>query len=153
MGNQNTATPSPEELLLKREADVTAREKAAEKLERDLSAREEDVNAKAAANAALAIEIQAKEELYSAAPEELEVLRNEVKTLRLQLAKAEDAPAKKTPGEKFKFEGVAHKFKDSAPKSIRIDGVVKTQKELVKDENALLQLVAGNSGLIEKISD
>lgn len=153
MAKQNNATPSPEELLTQREADVSAREKAAENREKEIATREEEVASKATENAALAVELQAKEELYSAAPEELETLRNEVKTLRAELAKAEDAPAKKTPGEKFKFDEVPHKFKDSAPKSIRINGVVMTQNEIIEDENALLQLVGGNSGLIEKISD
>lgn len=137
MANNTNATPSPEELLLKREKDVTAREEA-------VAAKEKEFEAQA-------LEIQKKEELYAAYPSELEALRKEVEDLRAELEKAQVAPAKVVPGVEFKFEGQSYKFKDSAPKSIRIDGVVKTQKELAKDEESLLQLIGGNSGLIEKI--
>ena len=55
------------------------------------------------------------------------------------------------PGEKFTFNGEKYQFTDEAPKFIRIDGVSRSQKEIIKDEDALLQLVAGNSSLIQKI--
>ncbi|SDE68451.1 hypothetical protein [Riemerella columbipharyngis] len=54
------------------------------------------------------------------------------------------------PGEDFEFNGEQYKFTDEAPKKIRINGEVKTQKEIAKDEDLLLQLVAGNSSLIIK---
>ncbi len=137
MANNTNATPSPEELLLKREQEVTAREEA-------VAAKEKEFEAQA-------VEIQKKEELYAAYPSELEGLRKEVEELRAELDKVQVAPAKVVPGVEFKFEEQSYKFKDSAPKSIRIDGVVKTQKELAKDKESLLQLIGGNSGLIEKI--
>lgn len=54
------------------------------------------------------------------------------------------------PGEAFKFNGEAYEFTPAAPKLIRINGEVKTQKEITKDKGLLLQLVAGNSSLITK---
>lgn len=124
------AAPSPEELLLQKDTELAA-------LKEQLQAQTEA--------------IQAKEELYSASQEELEALRNQVNELRSAAKDATAKPAKPVPGVKFEFEGLKYKFKDNAPKSIRIDGVVKSQKELAADEETLLQLVASNSGLIEKI--
>ena len=42
------------------------------------------------------------------------------------------------------------KFKDSAPKKIRMAGKVYSQAEIVKKKDFLLDLVGGNSGLIQK---
>lgn len=127
--NKTKAAPSPEELLIQKDAEITALK---------------------AENEAQTAAIQKKEELYSASAEELEALRKEVNELRAA-AKAEAKPAKVVPGVKFEFEGSNYKFKDTAPKSIRIDGVAKSQKDIAADEEILLQLVASNSGLIEKI--
>ena len=144
MANNTKATPSPEELLIQRESDVTARETSVKEREDALLLKEQEFETKT-------LEIQNKEELYSANESELETLRAEVEEMRSELEKAQAAPAKVVPGLKFEFEGESYKFRDKAPKSIRIDGLVVKQKDLIKDKDSLLQLVAGNSGLIEKI--
>ncbi|XKX06704.1 hypothetical protein R8G61_05125 [Tenacibaculum maritimum] len=51
----------------------------------------------------------------------------------------------------FKFRGDNYKFTDDAPKKIRFGGVAYSQKEVVKDEDILTQLVGGNSSLIQKL--
>lgn len=58
---------------------------------------------------------------------------------------------KVVPGVKFKFRGDNYQFTNDAPKKIRFGGIVYTQKELVKDEDILIQLVGGNSSLIQKL--
>jgi hypothetical protein len=76
----------------------------------------------------------------------------EAREISVQQAEENASKPKETKsGKKFKFEGVEYKFKDSAPENIRFNGSVKSQAQLIKDEDALLQLVGGNSGLIEKI--
>lgn len=59
--------------------------------------------------------------------------------------------AKVLPGLSFKIDGEKFKFKDDAPKQILFGGKSRSQSELIKDENALIQLVS-NVALIEKIS-
>ena len=51
----------------------------------------------------------------------------------------------------FVFNGENYRFTDDAPSKIRIDGFIKTQQEISQDEDILLQLVVGGSGLIEKV--
>ena len=68
-----------------------------------------------------------------------------------ELQSAAPVSQQSVPGEKFTFNGEKYQFTDEAPKFIRIDGVARSQKEIIKDEDALLQLVAGNSSLIQKI--
>lgn len=60
-------------------------------------------------------------------------------------------PEKVVPGEKFEFQGVKKKFRDTAPKSIRYDGKVWSQAELIKDEDAMNDLVSSNSNLFENL--
>ena len=76
------------------------------------------------------------------AVKKLEVFNTEVN--------AESVGKKVTPGIEFNFRGEKYKFKDTTPKSIKYGGVALTQKELVKDEDAILHLLT-NSGLIEKL--
>lgn len=67
------------------------------------------------------------------------------------LNKKNTIPEKKHSAEVFSFGGEDYKFTDDAPKSIRIDGQILTQKQIIESEELLLQLVAGESSLIEKI--
>lgn len=57
---------------------------------------------------------------------------------------------KLVPGLEFKIDGEKFKFLDDAPKEILFGGKSRTQKDLIKDQNALIQL-ASNYSLIEKI--
>ncbi|MDR2205770.1 MAG: hypothetical protein LBE36_06420 [Flavobacteriaceae bacterium] len=107
--------------------------------------------------AAIDAEIAAQEEKSAELADLAAALEQKEKDLEEREAAVLTAEAKTSevkkpePGKKFTFEGVEYKFKDSSPKKIRVNGSVKTQAQLVKDEDALLQLVGGNSGLIEKI--
>lgn len=75
----------------------------------------------------------------------------EIDSLKEVLKDPMDTPTpSKKPGEAFEFRGVKYKFRDTAPRSIRYNNVVYTQRELIEDENILLQLVGGNSSLITK---
>ena len=47
-----------------------------------------------------------------------------------------------TPGEEFKFDGVDYKFADHAPKTILLNGKGRTQKEIVKDKDLVVLLLA-----------
>ena len=66
-------------------------------------------------------------------------------------AKKAEEEEKKMPGLNFEFEGESYKFKDSDPKKIWIAGKVYSQAEIVKKKDILLELVGGNSGLIQKV--
>ena len=108
---------------------VESREKEADQREAELDQREDNLNA--------------KEDSLNEREKALDE-----RELALETAK----PGKKTPGLEFEFEGQNFKFKDSAPKVINIDGGRKlSQKQIIADEDILLQLVGGNSGLIIKI--
>lgn len=63
----------------------------------------------------------------------------------------ENSKERKQTPEHFTFEGSTYRFAADAPKLIRIEGSVKTQEEILEDEDLLLQLVAGGSSLIEKV--
>lgn len=89
-----------------------------------------------------------------------EQLKNDRKAFEKEKKYFEDgkkeSPAEKsTPGLEFDFQGLKKKFKDDAPKKIRYDGKVWTQKELVgKKEDAqeaLNDLVSSNSNLFENL--
>ncbi|AZZ59701.1 hypothetical protein PG608_09035 [Riemerella anatipestifer] len=105
-----------------REANVTARENTIAERENKVSTRENDLEAREA-------NITARENAIAQNP------------------KSE----KPKPGEKFDFGGSTYQFTEDAPLIIRIDGVPRTQKEIAAIEDLKLQLVAGNSSLIQKI--
>ncbi|MBT0574235.1 hypothetical protein OKE68_11320 [Riemerella anatipestifer] len=105
-----------------REANVTARENAIAERENEVSTRENDLEAREA-------NVTARENAIAQNP------------------KSE----KPKPGEKFDFGGRNYQFTEDAPLIIRIDGVPRTQKEIAAIEDLKLQLVAGNSSLIQKI--
>ncbi|MCW0520100.1 hypothetical protein [Riemerella anatipestifer] len=105
-----------------REANVTARENTIAERENKVSTRENDLEAREA-------NITARENAIAQNP------------------KSE----KPKPGEKFDFGGSTYQFTENAPLIIRIDGVPRTQKEIAAIEDLKLQLVAGNSSLIQKI--
>lgn len=55
------------------------------------------------------------------------------------------------PGLEFEFRNERYKFSDDAPKQILFSGLKYSQEELAKEEDALVQLIGGESVLIEKI--
>lgn len=84
--------------------------------------------------------VSVREKHAEATEKELEQLKEELHT------KSEDIE----PGLEFELDGEKFKFLDTAPKTILFGGKARTQKQLIKDENALTQLVS-NISLIEKI--
>lgn len=113
-----------EEALAKREQEVVTKEEALAKREQELATKEEAL---------------AKRE-------------QEVATKEEGLAKG---TTKKTPkpqkGLDFTFRNEKYKFSDDAPVKIRFGGKVCTQKQLTEDEDALVELLGGNSSLIQKL--
>lgn len=101
----------------------------------------------------------AKETQLDTRENELNVFADQLKEKEAELDKREKSLTKKEPkpaepkveAVSFEFNGEKYRFTDDAPSKIRIDGFVKTQQEISQDEDILLQLVVGGSGLIEKV--
>ena len=149
MAKQTTkAAPLTEEQLLQKEADLKTQ---SEKLAQDqklfeqsksefLTAQSEHGEAVKAAD----LDLNARSE----ALDEREKVLNEREAL---LENSETVAEEIVPGLSFEIEKEKFKFKDSAPKTILFAGKARTQKELVTDKEALLQL-SSNQSLIEKIN-
>lgn len=97
-------------------------------------------------------ELNEREAVVAQKETELKALKSDLQEREEALnSKENKTTVKVEPGLEFKFDGLPYKFEDTAPKSIRINGQVFSQKEIVKDQDLLLQLVAGNSSLIKKL--
>lgn len=150
----NDATPHTEEQLIQKNENIPATPEASNNdgsgLEKQESTLElNDIQERIS-------EVESREELADQRQADLDKreqnLDEREKSLdERELALQTTKPGKKTPGLEFKFEGQDFKFKDSAPKVINIDGRKLSQKQIIADEDILLQLVGGNSGLIIKI--
>ena len=62
----------------------------------------------------------------------------------------EEAPRK---GHEFTFRNVNYKFTDDAPQMLLIGGEALSQEEIANDEDLLLQLIGGQSPLINKLTN
>ncbi|MGQ0298143.1 hypothetical protein [Riemerella anatipestifer] len=132
MAKQQKPTPSaetPADGLIENKEDLTS-------IKNDLEAREANVTARENAIAERENDLEAREANVTARENAI-----------AQNPKSE----KPKPGEKFDFGGRNYQFTEDAPLIIRIDGVPRTQKEIAANEDLKLQLVAGNSSLIQKI--
>lgn len=104
-------------------------------------------------------ELDKREEDNAKREAELDKREKEISKREAELDKREKSLTKKEPkpaepkaeAVSFEFNGEKYRFTDDAPSKIRIDGIVKTQQEISQDEDILLQLVVGGSGLIEKV--
>lgn len=132
-------------------------EKVSGLTEEQLIAKETELNAKE-------VELTSKEELLAAKESELDekeveltTKESDLNTKEVELTEREANLSEETeeetivPGFEFKFRDEDYKFTDTAPKKILFSGVTYTQEELAKDEDAIVQLIGGNSSLIEKI--
>lgn len=115
----------------------------------DLQERINALEAREKKTAEFSVKLLEKSGKLLAKQQELDAREKSLDERELALETAK--PGKKTPGLEFEFEGQNFKFKDSAPKVINIDGRKLSQKQIIADEDILLQLVGGNSGLIIKI--
>ena len=111
------------------EDSISEREKILEQTEIELHQREESLNER------------------ENALHEREKLLHEKET---SLLKEEPIPEAHSPAE-FSFGEEKFRFRASAPALIRILGEVKTQEQIAQDEDLILHLVGGNSGLIEHV--
>lgn len=140
MGQKNNeqVTPLTEEQLVEKQKELDAREKSVLDSENKLAEKELLITEREN-------KVASREELATKKEEELASLQANLD------AKASEEEDKKKPGLEFEFEGESYKFKDSAPKKIRMSGKIYTQAEIAKKKDLLLELVGGNSGLISKI--
>lgn len=134
MSKENTqAQPLTEAELKKREDVLSASE---EKLKADQETLKKD------------------QDQLKADKEKLVMDQKDLEKREKALAKSqkEVKPEKEVPGVEFEFQGLTKKFTDAAPKSIRYDGKVWSQTELIEDEDALMDLVSSNSHLFENVN-
>lgn len=98
-------------------------------------------------------QLKKREETLIAAEEQLKKDREafEQEKKNFEEGKKEGDTEKVVPGVEFTFQGLKKKFTDDAPKKIRYDGKGWTQKELIKNEDALNDLVSSNSNLFENL--
>ncbi|MDD1553141.1 hypothetical protein FO615_06060 [Riemerella anatipestifer] len=139
MAKQQKPTPSaetPADGLIENKEDLTS-------IKNDLEAREANVTAREN-------EITERENEVSTRENDLEAREANI-TARENAIAQNPKSEKPKPGEKFDFGGSTYQFTEDAPLIIRIDGVPRTQKEIAAIEDLKLQLVAGNSSLIQKI--
>ena len=60
------------------------------------------------------------------------------------------APAKKAKQLVAKVNGVEYTFKPNTPAKLRVNGVVRTQEEIINDEDVFTALVVGGSYFVTK---
>ena len=130
-------TPLNEEQLVEKQIELDAREKTLEESENKLNEKEKLIEEREKS-------VESREKSVTKKEDELAELQASLD------AKTAEEEEKKMPGLNFEFEGESYKFKDSAPKKIRIAGKIYSQAEIVKKKDILLELVGGNSGLIQK---
>ncbi len=115
-------------------------DKTKQSSQEDLNKREELLNAKEQ-------QLNEREHELNKKADELAQLSSELESKQANT----DKPVKKVEGLSFTFRNEKYKFVDGSPQLIRFGGLAYTQKELSEDEDALVQLIGGNSSLIEKI--
>lgn len=64
---------------------------------------------------------------------------------------ASEKVVEQEPGLEFEFRKEKYKFTDDAPKNIRFGGLAYTQKEIAEEDDILVELIGGDSSLIEKL--
>ena len=72
-----------------------------------------------------------------------------------QLNGKPEEPTEEVPrkGHEFTFRNVNYKFADDAPQMLLIGGEALSQEEIANDEDLLLQLIGGQSPLINKLTN
>lgn len=139
------ATPLTEEQLFEKEANLKTK---SEKLDQDIAEFEAFQE-----NIFVEKENLGKEkEAFEKEKEDFQAEKEAFEKEKVEFAKNSKQPKakKEVPPVELKFEGVDYVFDTDAPKEIRIDGNVYTQKEIAADEDLKLQLIGGKSSLIIK---
>lgn len=81
---------------------------------------------------------------------EVAVIEKEETLKARELALEENSTPEESIDE-FDFEDEKYAFAKNAPQSIRFGGQVFTRKQLIENEEVLLQIIGGNSPLIKKL--
>lgn len=134
-----------ENSLSQRESELTAKESALNERESALNEKENLVSQRESELSGKEADFVQKESALTEKEKSVSQRESELNSANSTVEVVEDVP-----GLEFKFEGRKFKFLDSAPKEILFNGRGISQKNMVKDENILLQLVGG-SALIQEL--
>lgn len=132
-----------EKKLDEKEAQLSERENALLEREQNLLGKEAELTQKEA----VLKEKEVTLDTFEKALEVQKALKAEETTL---LSHAQKAPTKEK-GLSFTFRGEKYQFADDAPSHILFDGRSFSQEDIIKEEDALVILIGGNSSLIEKV--
>ncbi len=144
---ENKVVPLTEEQLLQKEAELNSR---AKKLDSDIKEFEdfqEGVHELSEKTNSDIQKLAEEREHFEAEKAAFEKEKEEA----LNNVKSSEPVEESQQGLAFSFENEDYKFSDDTPENILFNGKAFTQEELSRDEEALLQLIGGNSGLIIKI--
>ena len=95
-----------------------------------------------------------REEALNQREQALNEVEKHLNAREQQLNGNPEEPTAETPhkGHEFTFRNVRYKFADDAPQVLLIGGEALSQEEIANDEDLLLQLIGGQSPLINKLT-
>ena len=95
-----------------------------------------------------------REQALNEVEKHLNAREQQLNQLEEQLNGNPEEPTAETPhkGHEFTFRNVRYKFADDAPQVLLIGGEALSQEEIANDEDLLLQLIGGQSPLINKLT-
>lgn len=141
-----TLLSEKEMYLLDKEEKLAEKEEALLEREQNLLGKEEELTQKEA-------ELKEKEATLNAFEEALaereQKLQAEETTLLSHAQK--EQPKQKKQSVVFEFRGEKYQFAADAPSHILFEGRSLSQEAIIKEEDALVILIGGNSSLIEKV--
>lgn len=95
-----------------------------------------------------------REQALNEVEKHLNAREQQLNQLEEQLNGNPEEPTAETPhkGHEFTFRNVRYKFADDTPQVLLIGGEALSQEEIANDEDLLLQLIGGQSPLINKLT-
>lgn len=135
-----------EKKLDEKEAQLSERENALLEREQNLLGKEAELTQKEAVLKEKEATLNAFEEALA---EREQKLQAEETTLLSHAQK--EQPKQKKQSVVFEFRGEKYQFAADAPSHILFDGRSFSQEDIIKEEDALVILIGGNSSLIEKV--
>nr|DAX60571.1 MAG TPA: ribonuclease Y [Caudoviricetes sp.] len=96
-----------------------------------------------------------REKALNEVEKQLNAREQQLDQYEAQLKGTPEKPTEKAPrkGHEFTFRNVSYKFADDAPQMLLIGGEALSQEEIANDEELLLQLIGGQSPLINKLTN
>ena len=96
-----------------------------------------------------------REQALNEVEKHLNAREQQLNQLEEQLNGKPEEPTAEAPhkGHEFTFRNVNYKFADDAPQILLIGGEALSQEEIANDEDLLLQLIGGQSPLINKLTN